>query len=134
MRWKLYYADLSTFSSEDGEWSDAPSQGVVGLAIPHPDHGRQILSGDAYLLQEGHREPQASDVFGVLAHLIAQGQSPGLPLYRVSAQEMWNAGVKFGHNVDNDDWARLWKWMVKDADTTWPERSARAYGSERSPS
>lgn len=129
--WKLYYEDWTSFSSEDGSWESAPVVGVVGLALPHKDHGRQILTGDAYLLQDGHKEPQASDIFGVLSHLISRGLDPKRPLSEVSATQMWREGVKFGHNADNDDWAEYWKWMVNDADTTWPPRSDRAYGRER---
>ena len=28
MRWTIYYDDETTFSSDDGSWLDAPSQGV----------------------------------------------------------------------------------------------------------
>lgn len=131
--WKLYYEDGVAWSSDDGSWMDAPSPtGVVGLAIPHKDHGRQILTGDVYLFQEGHAEPQASDIFGAMSHLLNQGvMAPHEPLFKVPPQSMWDVGIYFGFNADNDHWAELWKWMVNDADNTWPPRSGTAYGRER---
>ncbi len=133
MEWKLYYSDSSTYSSDDGEWVDAPYLGVVGLGIPHGDNGRQILSGDVYLLQQGHAEPQASDIFGALSHLLEAGvMTAEESLNEVSPQGMWSAGIKFGLNVDNEEWARIWKWMVSDADTTWLAKSGTRSPKERS--
>lgn len=130
--WKLYYFDSTTYSSEDGDWSDAPITGVVGLGIPHKDHGRQILSGDVYLLQSGHAEPQASDIFGVLSHLLQTGvMQESESLSAVPIADMVRAGVKFGLNVDNDEWAMLQKWMVEDADTTWHAKSGSRTRRER---
>lgn len=132
MKWKLYYEDGSTYSSDDGEWVDAPVRGVVGLGIPHRHHGRQILSGDAYLLQDGHEEPQASDIFGVMSHLLARSvMTADKPLSLVAPEVMFRAGIKFGHNVDNEEWAILQKWMVEDADTTWHAKSGSRTRRER---
>ena len=49
--WKIYYTDGSTFSSDDGEWKNAPSDGVQALATAHPDFGRQVWHSNDYYVQ-----------------------------------------------------------------------------------
>lgn len=58
-RWRIYYADGRTASSDDSDefvnlavsraWLQAPADGVLVVAIEDPNTGRMLLSGrDAY--------------------------------------------------------------------------------------
>lgn len=50
---KLWYADGSTFSSDDGSWSQAPSDGVQVLMIYLEKPLREIVMGvDEYRLPD----------------------------------------------------------------------------------
>lgn len=50
MNWRLYYDDGTTFGSEDGSWSDAPSDGVQYITVRDGDRA-EILSGGDYYFQ-----------------------------------------------------------------------------------
>lgn len=53
MRWKVYYDDGSTYSSEDGAWSDAPPDGVL-FVVYWVDGVKTIFSGaDHYYFHDG---------------------------------------------------------------------------------
>ena len=53
MRFKIYYDDLSTFSSEDGPWDEAPADGIL-YVVSWVDGKKDILSGaDFYFLHDG---------------------------------------------------------------------------------
>jgi hypothetical protein len=45
MDWKVYYADGSTFSDEDGPWEEAPADGVACVVVRDDDYGRYVLNG-----------------------------------------------------------------------------------------
>jgi hypothetical protein len=46
--WKIYYDDDSTFSSEDGSWEAAPSDGVLCVVVKSDKVGRHVFSGSEY--------------------------------------------------------------------------------------
>lgn len=51
--WAIYYADQSTFSSEDGNPEDAPCTGVLAVAFFNIDNRREIgASKDFYWYDE----------------------------------------------------------------------------------
>jgi len=53
MRWKLYYDNGSTFSSDDGAWEEAPSDGVL-FAVRWEGGKKEILSNtDFYFFHDG---------------------------------------------------------------------------------
>lgn len=55
--WRLYYSDGSSFSHEDGSWSDAPSIDVQVLEVLHEPPYRTLSHGD-----DEYRLPGEADV------------------------------------------------------------------------
>ncbi len=54
LKWKVYYADNSTFSSDDGEPWEAPGYGVQAVCQPEPDVGLETLHAfDYYIYRRG---------------------------------------------------------------------------------
>lgn len=52
--WRIYYDDGSVFSSLDGDWKDAPSDGVQVLVEFYEDGSRKIhIERDYYMLDDG---------------------------------------------------------------------------------
>lgn len=48
MEWRIWYADESTFSSEDGDPADAPMDGVQIIIDFHDDGNRTIHQNEYY--------------------------------------------------------------------------------------
>lgn len=46
--WRIYYADGSTYSDQDGVWFDAPADGIVAVNTRYPAFGARTLSGVDY--------------------------------------------------------------------------------------
>lgn len=40
--WRIYYADGSTFTSEDGQWAEAPAFGVQAVVYYHVPDGNGL--------------------------------------------------------------------------------------------
>lgn len=121
IRWRLYYADGSTYSNEDGAWEDAPSTGVVILVVRDPTEtwGRWVMSGyappsksprgnDHYVKRPDSNEPWATDHEG-RDLFIAEGHP--------------EACIKDGQNVDSEVWQEIQKRAVDDPD--FPRHSPR---------
>lgn len=53
MRWKIYYDDATTFSSEDGTWEQAPSDGVLFVVEWQGDRTLIMSGQDYYFLHDG---------------------------------------------------------------------------------
>ena len=52
--WKLYYDNDTVFSSSDGDWETAPSDGIQVLVEFYDDGSRKLhVERDYYLLDEG---------------------------------------------------------------------------------
>lgn len=75
--WRIYYADGSTFTSEDGTWAEAPPFGVQCVVYYH--------------------EPPLKTVDG--------GGSEGI--YHYQADEFAGVDVKMGLFVDGDTYYRI---------------------------
>lgn len=100
-RWRIYYADGSTFADEDGPAEDAPALGVqaINQMVGTPE-GRQMLHGagqrpnrtpvDYFVLDEGD-EWLGVDLFGLWDYL----QRPG-----------WRK-VLFGRTISNPEFAEI---------------------------
>ena len=59
MDWRIYYADGTTFDSSQGEWANAPADGVIAVNVRYPALGSRTLSGvDHY-----YALPQSLDIF-----------------------------------------------------------------------
>lgn len=96
MRYRIYYADGSTF---DGSPSGAPSLGVVCIVQPDPDVGRHVLSGfDYYWPADGAW--WGGDLFGLFQYLI----EPGLKK------------VLFGRTISNRAFREILKAACEDRD------------------
>lgn len=118
--WKLYYGDRTIFSSEDGDWSDAPYLNVAGLAVPDAITERQIVTGDFYVFPPYTEQPYSPELMGLLDYLQLSGfASTSSTLADLSLDDMERFGVKLGRMYDNDAWRDLWDWMVADADAVW---------------
>ncbi len=48
LRWRIYYADGSTYSSDDGSANGAPTYGVQAVCQPCPDVGLETLHAFDY--------------------------------------------------------------------------------------
>lgn len=124
LRWKLYYADRTTFSSADGEWGEAPVFGVMAVASPEPNVVREIDrarpgTGDYYIWDPDGSKPWWVDSGGLEDFLIRSGvMTLGQTLEQISPKDKIAVGVKYGRSVDNDTWRDLWDWIVADADQT----------------
>lgn len=64
LRWTIYYADQSTFSSDDGEWEDAPLDGVLFVAIRDGERTEFHSGSDHYagLRDEGFGVASTADI------------------------------------------------------------------------
>ena len=73
MNWRVYYADGSTFSSEDGKPGEAPGLGVIVIVIKHPDPREQayIQHQADYYIWLGYRW-LACDLFRFWQYIFAE--------------------------------------------------------------
>ena len=101
MTWKIYYADGSTFSSEDGRPEDAPGHGV--LAIADKNAANTVHMFDWYYWRTDVEEWWGSNVHGVLyqfckypdiTRAIKQGELVQTPQYNEVVKEAfaWRSG------------------------------------------
>lgn len=71
MEWKIYYADGSAFSSEDGSPQDAPGWGVQVIAVRDPAaNGRCLLQGYAYYWMAEYGQFCGGDLAGLHDNFI----------------------------------------------------------------
>lgn len=89
--WRIYYSDGTTYSSVDGEPTDAPAHGVICVVCPHEDVGRTVMHGwDWYYYVPSTKNWWGSDIHGLLDRLLhnlevvglKQGRSVATPKYR----------------------------------------------------
>ena len=72
--WIVFYADGSSFSSEDGAPEDAPRRGVEIIAQREDDSGRVLWWGhDYFWWLDGHRQWVGGDRIGLVEHLADPG-------------------------------------------------------------
>lgn len=129
LAWRVYYADGSTFSSEDGDWLAAPPRGVLGVVHPEPRVGRAIEHGadgriHAFYFPSWAEHPWGCDWAGAVDHLIEIGaiDEETLP-ETISPRVYFDAGIKWGRSVSREVWAREYARMVADPD--FPVKAAR---------
>jgi hypothetical protein len=114
--WALYYADGSTYTSDDGPWSDAPSWGVQAVVVSYRDHPGVILTGDFYFIPAGASVPYAGDVWGVVDTLIVDGRvTVDDRLSDHAPAELVSWGIKFGRMLDREAYLELRARIVADA-------------------
>ncbi len=106
VRWKIFYADGSTFCDQDGWPYDAPARGVQAIAQSHPDVGRTINCKEHYYWWTGERW-LGGDQFGLFDYLVENGPRK----------------VIFGRVLDNDNFRKVMQQLI--ADDYLPPKSAR---------
>jgi hypothetical protein len=80
-RWKLYYDDGRTFSSEDGTWNDAPPDGI--LIVNYWEGGvKHTLAGHDYYYLKDEAMAETDDL------------GPFLRLLRVVKFGRWTSHAK----------------------------------------
>ena len=107
MRFRIYYADNSTFNADP---FDAPFFGVLFVVETDAEHGRRLVSNGDYYVWDGRW--WARDFIGMIDYL----QQPG------------PKKVICGRMVANDEWNRIRAIAEKDAD--FPARTG--YGTYES--
>lgn len=128
--WKLYYHGQTTFSSNDGDWIDAPAWGVMGLAYVDDWVGWSRRTNDFYILAPWmNGEPMAVDHWGLMDYMLRiHALDSDERLTSKPAESLEMAGVKFGRSIADDEWNEVKQWM--DSDPELPRKSAR-YRYER---
>ncbi len=90
-KWRIYYADESTFDSTMGTIYEAPSFGIICIVQPDDNVGRLIVSGyDWYYYNLEVNAWWQSDIHGLLDNLlhnfpitaVKQGRNAPDPIYR----------------------------------------------------
>lgn len=105
MNWKIYYADESTYSDEDGSIGNAPGDGVLVIVEKDSLVGRSIYSNtDWYWRLEN--QWWGGDIDGMKYYL----RQPGLKK------------VLEGAAVPNHMWKRIFRQALEDKD--FPRKSA----------
>lgn len=113
LKWKIFYADNSTFSNQDGEPQDAPGWGVVAVVQEDSVVGVQVhQQNDFYCFAPEFGGWYALDYFGFAQYLAR----PGLKI------------VKLGDVMPTEKYVSLIASLHKDPDL--PTKSAR-YNWER---
>lgn len=105
MNWQIWYTDHSTFTSDDGEWEDAPNRGVAVLATAHPGHHWTLHQGfDFYVWWPAQPEPWGCDLFGLWDYLIDVDEATyaGKPLAAHDPDTL--PGVKYGRTMTDEAW------------------------------
>ncbi len=107
--WRIYYADGSTFSSDDGTWDEAPQDNLIAVLVRDDMHGRKVLHGldHAYSVLDGGPEE------------IAQCNSLGPQLH---LRCPW---LKFGVQTSNENFKKILDQATNDPDFTPPIRLRR---------
>ena len=84
MKWRIYYADGSTFSNEDGCAHKAPAFGVIAVCQPCPDVGLETLHAFDYYAYMEDRWNGFCGHDGLVDHITAY--APVLEALKVGRQ------------------------------------------------
>lgn len=95
--WRIYYADNTKFTSEDGSVFDAPARGVQVITQPDKYNGFRTVMGDYYIFQPWGWE--GCDINGLFDYLCEPGPKT----------------VKFGRTIANDDYSRIFQRALDEA-------------------
>lgn len=88
VRWEIFYADGSTFASDDGTWAEAPGFGVMAVVY----YG---IDGTKHVQKEQHDISIYRYMAGVEGAIEVEGECVG------------GSTVKFGLWVDNDQYFKV---------------------------
>ena len=115
MKWKIFYPDGASYSSDDGDPALAPKRGVQAIAVTDSMIGRRIeRSENFYIWTPANGGWRGADKFGLFDYLIDPG-------YKI---------VLFGRTLSEDEYRKIWDRVSNDSDL--PPRSAVS-SSERMP-
>jgi hypothetical protein len=99
LKWKIYFADGSTFKNTEGEIQDIPSRGVVGIVNIDTVTGWTLQSKrNYYVLIEGE-EWWAVDHEGMILYLGDNLGSAAVLLGQLVSQKTW---LKFFDRIKRD--------------------------------
>lgn len=107
--WRIYYADESAYSNEDGKPEDAPCTGVVAVCAFNMDNRREIQCAKDYYIYD--EQPIYKDMTGGFWY---GADIAGLHQY------LFRPGkkiVKFGALISDPTWRR----MMARINQEWPE-------------
>lgn len=90
MAWRIYYRGGRVFSSDDGDWADAPADGVLAVLEISGERGRIVSGGDFYRL---------ADDGSVVCH-----ETPDAILHAVGHVQL--SAIKFGWAVGPSEMER----------------------------
>jgi len=129
MRWRVYYADGSTFDDTDGPWEAAPSRGVMCVTAPSTKLGCRTPQGRNFYVMGLDGQPYGMDWPGLWDHLIRiDSPEAHRPLRDVDLDALCDV-VKFGRMVAPEVFAPILVRAQNDPD--FPARSARDPDDER---
>jgi hypothetical protein len=117
VKWKLWYADGSTFCDQDGDFADAPHLGALVLATEDPDVGRELdwgPRGEFFAWWPGKTKPWGFDRTGILDYLLTQDWPETTRLADLSLDAWRTSGVKVGRSVDNHEWQAILATVIAD--------------------
>lgn len=69
MRWAIYYDDGRTYTSEEGSWDEAPTDGVLVVAIKDGDRVDLLSGSDHYIMVDGETIVTTDDLGATLRRL-----------------------------------------------------------------
>lgn len=122
--WKIYYHDLSTYSSDDGEWVEAPQEGVQLVVTKDPVYVRRWWSRHDFYVMHPQMDPAPLPVNDLYSQLIRWGIRPPSPFPGQSwlRDALGELGVlsfvKFGMALDQETWEKVSEFAVNDP--VWP--------------
>lgn len=92
MRWKIFYADGSTFSDRDGAPESAPGWGVLVVTQDDERVGRALVrEADFYVFSERwYGGWEGVDLVGLLDYLSHSRERCVVKLGRTVSNEVWN--------------------------------------------
>lgn len=93
MKWRVFYADGVSVTSDQCDWASLPSQGVV-IAVWWDDRGiRHLDCGADSLVNTGQE--------------IVSVNLPTLPLQRAAKREATAGVLKYGVYMEPESWAKI---------------------------
>ena len=108
MKWKIYYGDGSTYTSEYGTPQVAPSRDVQVIVQDHPRVGVELVSSADYyvwMVNDDYARWWGVDIFGLFDYLVEAGWKRVL-FGRTLLQEEYNEIVKEA-SEDKSGWTTL---------------------------
>jgi hypothetical protein len=101
LKWRIYYGDGTTFSSEDGEPVDAPGYGVQCIVQPEKNRGRSVMQGwDWYYYNADGRWWGCNENALLLRHVFRKSSVAPSAGETISEEEFFAITTKAGSDPD----------------------------------